>query len=193
MINRLYILGGANGSGKSTIARELLPAENLEFVNPDEIARELCPTNLESVKIAAGKEAIRRANDYLERGVSFAIESTLSGNVYVKVIEKAKSLGYEVNIAYTFVDSPEVCVARIAERVRHGGHNVPPEDVRRRFWRSRKNFLNVYAALADNWWLVSNAGGELILVAVKHKDEEVEVLSEQDYKEFEEAVCHSEQ
>ena len=56
---RLYIIAGANGSGKSTISKVLLPAEGVAYVNPDDIARELRPQNPESVKIAAGQMAIQ--------------------------------------------------------------------------------------------------------------------------------------
>jgi len=88
----LYIIAGANGSGKSTLASELLPEEKLEFINADEIAKEICPENIESVRISAGKEVYKRLNIFFEQGFSFAIETTLSGNNYVKTIEKAKSL-----------------------------------------------------------------------------------------------------
>ena len=79
-MKQMYILAGANGSGKSTISRELLPSEGVEYINPDEIAQALAPGNMESVRIAAGKEALKRVYDYIEKGESFAIESTLSIN-----------------------------------------------------------------------------------------------------------------
>lgn len=87
---KLYIIAGANGSGKSTLASELLPEEKLKFINADEIAKEICPDNIESVRISAGKETYKRLNLFFENNISFAIETTLSGNNYVKTIEKAK-------------------------------------------------------------------------------------------------------
>ena len=139
-MKRMFILAGANGSGKSTISRVLLPAEGIVYVNPDDIAMELNPSDPLGVRIEAGRETFRRIDELFERGESFAVESTLSGNAYVKVLQLAKALGYETMIAYVFVDSPEVCIARIAVRVQGGGHFVPDEDVRRRYARSKENF-----------------------------------------------------
>ena len=110
---KLYILAGANGSGKSTISKVLLPAEGIVYINPDDIASELNQENPVAAQIQAGKETLKRIDALLNRGDSFAIESTLSGLGYLSVIKHAKALGYDVFICYTFVDSPEVCIARI--------------------------------------------------------------------------------
>ena len=137
-MKRLYILAGANGSGKSTISKVLLPSEGIVYVNPDDIAKELNPTDPVSARIEAGRVTLGKINTLLESGDSFAVESTLSGNAYIKMLEQAKVAGYETIIAYVFVDSPEVCIARIAARVKNGGHYVPDEDVRRRYQRSKE-------------------------------------------------------
>lgn len=187
VIKKFYILAGANGSGKSTISKVLLPAEGLVYVNPDDIARELNPDNPLAVRIEAGREALHRIDSLIENGESFAIESTLSGNAYVKVIERVKTLGYTVVIAYIFVDSPEVCIRRIEERVRNGGHFVPAEDVKRRYARSKKNFINLYRDMSDYWLLFYNGGSDITLVA--HGNGGVEVLSEGLYRKFMEGVC----
>lgn len=86
----LYIIAGANGSGKNTLASELLPSESLKFLNADEVAKEICPENIESVKIKAGKIVLKRLEDLLNSGKSFAIETTLSGKNHIKTIQKAK-------------------------------------------------------------------------------------------------------
>ena len=85
-----YIIAGANGSGKNTLASELLPSESLKFLNADEVAKEICPENIESVKIKAGKIVLKRLEDLLNSGKSFAIETTLSGKNHIKTIQKAK-------------------------------------------------------------------------------------------------------
>ena len=186
-MKRLYILAGANGSGKSTISKVLLPTERIAYVNPDDIAKGLNPSDPAAARIEAGKEALCRIDDLLERGESFAIESTLSGNMHVKVLERAKSLGYETTIAYVFVDSPEVCIARIVARVRNGGHFVPDEDVRRRYVRSKENFLNVYSALPDHWMLYYNGGTDFVLVA--HGNGAINVVDQERYNSFLEGIC----
>lgn len=157
-MKRLFILAGANGSGKSTIAKVLLPSEKIDYVNPDDIARELNPQNFTSVKIAAGREALRRIDDLIIRNKSFAIESTLSGLAYVKTIERVKRAGYTTIV-----------------------------DVRRRYVRSKRNFLDVYASLVDHWMLYYNGGSDLSLVA--HGNGSVNVLSQERFSAFKEDLC----
>lgn len=94
MSKRLYILAGANGSGKSTISKVLLPSEGVVYINPDDIAKELNAADPSKEKIAAGKRAIKMVAAFLENGESFAIESTLSGVGYVKFLKRAKMLGW---------------------------------------------------------------------------------------------------
>ena len=87
----LYIIAGANGSGKSTLASELLPSESLEFLNADDIAREICPENIESVKIKAGKELLSRLEELFKSEKSFAIETTLAGKNHIKQLKRQRS------------------------------------------------------------------------------------------------------
>jgi len=186
-MRRLYILAGANGSGKSTISKVLLPTEGIVYVNPDDIARELNPEDPPAAKIAAGKETLRRIGELLDKGVSFAVESTLSGSAYVEMIKRAKSLGYVVTIAYVFVDSAEFCIERIRIRVQNGGHDVPAADVHRRYGRSKENFVSTYAPLADHWMLYYNGGNDLLLVA--HGNGAASVVVQDRYDFFMEGLC----
>ena len=184
---RLYILAGANGSGKSTISKVLLPSEGLVYVNPDDIAKELSPDNPSAAKIEAGKETLRRIASLFEKCESFAIESTLSGVVYVKVVERAKLLGYDVILAYIFVDSPDVCIRRIEARMRNGGHFVPAKDVVRRYSRSKYNFVNLYREIVDHWLLYYNGGTDFSLVA--HGNGDTNIISKERYEAFMEGLC----
>jgi len=88
---------------------------------------------------------------------SFAFESTLSGTAYVSFLKKLKSQGYIVYIFYLWVPKVELSLARIKERVAKGGHNVPVQDVRRRFTKSFNNFQHLYKPLADYWSIINNA------------------------------------
>ena len=90
-------------------------------------------------------------------------------------------------LAYVYVDSSDVCIARIAARVKNGGHPVPDADVRRRYTRSKRNFLDVYAPRVDHWMLYYNGGADLTLVA--HGNGEVIVLSQERFDAFKEDVC----
>lgn len=180
----LYILAGANGSGKSTIAAELLPEEKIVYVNADDIARELCPQDMQSVRIQAGKELHARMDKLFSEGQSFALESTLSGVGHIKTIETARRLGYQVIIIYTFVDTADVCITRIQTRVKKGGHPVPQEDIIRRFTRSKQNFWNIYKDLADHWVLYYNGGDDIVSVAEQDKGKEIVIFSENLYTIF---------
>lgn len=186
-MKQMFVLAGANGSGKSTIAKVLLPTVGIVHVNPDDIARELNPLDFASVKIAAGRETLRRVDELMTRGASFAIETTLSGLAYVKMIERARQLDYEIILAYVYVDSSDVCIARIASRVKNGGHSVPDADVRRRYVRSKRNFLGIYAPLADHWTLYYNGGSDITLVA--HGNGALSVLSQERFDAFKGDIC----
>ena len=179
----LYIIAGANGTGKSTLASELLLDENIEFLNADDIAKELCPDNIESVKIKAGKIVLEKLNKLLLNKKSFAIETTLSGKNHIKTIEKAKTLGYKTVIIYSYLDNPLICKTRIKIRVLNGGHNIPKEDIIRRFYRSRENFYKIYKNLVDEWSLFYNGNSNYIKVA-EFDNNKIEILDETMYNNF---------
>ena len=183
----LYIIAGANGSGKSTLASELLPSENLEFLNADEVAKEICPEHIESVKIQAGKIVLKKLDELLNKKKSFAIETTLSGKNHIKTIKKAKELGYNVVLIYSYLDSPLMCENRIKIRVLNGGHDIPKEDIIRRFYRSKENFWNLYKNIVDEWNLFYNGLSEYTFVAHCENNSSfspVEIYNENLYNEF---------
>lgn len=153
--SELLIIAGHNGSGKSTFAREYLQNSTMPFLNADDIALKI-PGDLDSVRLRAGKIFFREMEAFINRRKSFALESTLSGKYLFRVIPALKKKNYTVKIVYIFIDSPEMASERIKVRVEAGGHDVPPEDVERRYYRSRINFWNKYRKLADEWELYYN-------------------------------------
>ena len=184
MLNKtLYIIAGANGSGKTTLANELLPAENLEFLNADEVAKDICPENIEKVKIKAGKIVLKQLKNLFDKGKSFAIETTLAGKNHIKILKRAKELDYHIILIYSFLDNVEMCQNRIKIRVLTGGHNIPFEDIIRRFYRSKENFCKIYKNLVDEWYLFYNGTSEYILVA-QCTYNHVDIFSESLYNEF---------
>lgn len=152
----LYIIAGANGSGKSTLAKTLLAERQLEFLNADEIAKEIAPNAINSVPITAGKEYFKRLYCFFELNKSFAVESTLSGNNIIKIIDRAKEQNYKVIIAYSFLQNCTACIERVKIRVENGGHNVPKEDIVRRYYKSVVNFWDKYRFIADEWSIFYN-------------------------------------
>lgn len=179
----LYIIAGANGSGKSTLAHQLLPVKKLEFLNADEIALEINPEAIDKVKITAGKEYFKRLKTFFDNEKSFIIETTLSGQTLEKTIQKAKKLNYEITLVYVFIDNPKICIERIKVRVKKGGHNIPDEDVIRRFKRSKENFYHLYKDMVDEWAVYYNGKNNFVEV-FKYESGSIEILQKTLYTEF---------
>ncbi|MCP4482761.1 MAG: AAA family ATPase [bacterium] len=179
---QIYIVAGANGSGKTTISKELLKEEKLEFLNADEIAYQINPTNIDKVKLSAGKIFFKKFKAYIKAESSFIIESTLSGKYLQKYISILKSNHYKITMLYIFLDNWNIANFRVKERVKLGGHFISEEDVKRRFFRSQKNFWNKYRLLVDEWSFIYN-GDDFIDVA-KGIENNYTVLNEIRFEKF---------
>ena len=172
----LCIIGGCNGAGKTTLARELLPRLGLmRFLNADEIARGLSPLNPTLTAFKAGRLLLEEARRLIGRADSFAIESTLSGKTYLALLRHAKTQGYRIVLHYIRIGSATQAVGRVALRVKHGGHHVPEDDIRRRYDRSRTHFREDYLPLADAWGLWENQSPPAVQIAdsATHTPEEL--------------------
>lgn len=154
----LYLFAGSNGAGKTTFARAYLRQLDPipRFLNADEIARGLSPLDPQKLSVKAGKLLLREIHDCIESGISFGLESTLSGTTHAKLLERAKSFGHQVELHYLWIPSPALAIRRIRQRVKMGGHSIPEADVRRRFARSRANLIQLYGPLADTWQIWDN-------------------------------------
>lgn len=155
-----YIIAGANGSGKTTFAKEFLPeyAKCPNFVNADLIARGLSPFSPRQAAIKAGKLVLEQIDELSSRGVDFAFETTLAGKTYVKHFQSLKEKGYRLHLFFLWVPTSQLAIARIRDRVAEGGHDVPVEDIKRRFERSIENLFKVYLLFLDTWMLFDNSG-----------------------------------
>ena len=155
----LYIFAGVNGAGKST----LYNSENLDNeikystrINTDEIVRKIGDWKNNSDQIKAAKIAINLRNDCLKHGKSFNEETTLTGKTILKTIDKAKELGYELQLFYIGVNNPEIAKERIRNRVEKGGHNIADEIVEKRYYESLKNLKQVITKF-DEVYLYDNS------------------------------------
>lgn len=176
MTKTVYIVGGANGVGKTTFSREFLTKEKIDFLNADEIAKQISPDNVQSAQVTAGRILFNQMAELIKEDKSFLLETTLSGTSYIRIIRELKSKGYNVHLFYFFLDNPEVSISRIKIRVLEGGHYVADDDVRRRYQRSLFNFWNKYRNEVDDWILSYNGGKTHIPVA-KSNQGKIDILN----------------
>ena len=172
----LYLIGGANGSGKTTLAREIV-AENpdIEFLNPDDIQRE---NNVDAKK--AGRMVLQRMKHLFSTHDSFIYETTLSGNN--NYIKQAREIGYKIIFVYVVLASVEQNIARVRQRVALGGHDVPEDIIRRRYYRSLSNVDSV-CKKSDEWKIYDNSNNKYELI-VQGIGEKINVINNPRYKEF---------
>lgn len=171
---KLYIIAGCNGAGKTTASFTILP-EILgckEFINADEIAKGLSPFQPESVAMQAGRIMLARMDELLQKGETFAFETTLATKSYKQKIEWAEANGYEVTLLFFWLDSPNIAKERVAQRVAEGGHSIPLETIERRYYNGIANLFTIYIDIVDICYIFDNSEGRKELIAQKerHKD-----------------------
>ena len=173
----VYIIAGPNGSGKTTFAKKFLPgyAKCPNFVNADFIAQGLSPFSPRQAAIKAGRILVKEIHSLAAKNVDFAFETTLSGKSYVSFLSELKKNSYSINIFFLWINTVELALNRIKDRVASGGHDVAAVDVRRRFHRGIYNFFRYYKPLADTWLLFNNADVTPRLIA-RAKDGEEEIV-----------------
>lgn len=173
----LYIISGCNGAGKTTASYTVLPEilDCREFVNADEIARGLSPFNPESVAIEAGKLMLQRIEDLLAKEETFSIETTLATRSYVNLVKRAQEKGYRVCLLFFWLNSPELALKRVAERVSKGGHNIPQDTIKRRYAAGINNLFKLFMPIVDYWVIFDNSETPRKSIAVGGKNADTEI------------------
>ena len=162
----VYIIGGPNGSGKTTFANEYFEGVRppVKFLNADVIAAAISPMKPDLKAIQAGKLLLQQIEEYSEQKIDFAFESTLSGMNYVERIKKMKADGYIVHLIFLWIPDVRLSIERVKNRVRLGGHDIPELVIERRFHKGLSNFFNTYSKIADDWILFDNSKEEIQVV-----------------------------
>lgn len=149
---KIVIIAGPNGAGKTTFAQEFLPheADCPLFINADLIAAGLSPFDPAAAAIRAGRVMLEEIDRNFAERRSFAFETTLAGHTYARRIPT--------------LATPEDAIARVANRVRQGGHDIEVETIRRRFASGMRNFLETYRRLVTYWQWLDNNGAQPRLI-----------------------------
>jgi predicted ABC-type ATPase len=109
------------------------------IVNPDLLTVRL--RNAEGLPSAqANLQAVQRLETWLDATLrvhqSVGVETVLSTGKYRRLVDLAKTLGFMFRLFYVMLESPDLNVERVRDRVAKGGHDVPQEKIRERYWRS---------------------------------------------------------
>ncbi len=137
------------------------------MLDPDAVARRINPQAPTKVGIEAGREVLRRTEEYIQSGQSFAVETTLSGHQTLRTMREAKALGFNLRFVYVCLSTPEQNIRRVQNRVSKGGHDVPEDDIRRRYSRSATHVPEC-VRIADDTAMYDNSGPEATLVLEAH-------------------------
>src|SRR5207244_3856001 len=124
--------------------------------NADSIAAGLSPFQPETVAYQSARIMLTRVKELINEKTDFAFETTLTTKSYIPLLKKAKENKYKIVLFYYWLNSVELALKRIEDRVRKGGHDIPEDVVRRRFERSLRNLKNLFFPIADSWYILDN-------------------------------------
>jgi predicted ABC-type ATPase len=144
---RIYVLAGVNGAGKSSIGGAAFRQSEADYYNPDEVALRLMAADpmlsQAQANSAAWHQGVKLLRRAIEERLDFAFETTLGANTIPRLLAQAASQGIEVYVWYMGLSSPALHVERVRSRVRRGGHDIPAEQIRQRYDRSRLNLIEL--------------------------------------------------
>jgi len=157
---QLWLLAGGNGAGKSTFYRCFLEKAGLQFINADLIAKQIDKSNPEEKSYEAAAIAEKLRSMLLKQGASFCFETVFSHPSKIDFVAEAKSLGYEIILVYVHLETAELNLARVSQRVSEGGHAVPDDKVLARIPRTVHNIRTVLP-LVDRAQFYDNSSQQL--------------------------------
>ena len=177
----LFIIGGCNGSGKTTASFTILPQmlNCREFVNADEIARGLSPFQPDRVALEAGRIMLTRIEELIRHGETFAFETTLASRSFVHIVKQAKENSYAVTLIFFWLRNEQLAKERVRQRVAEGGHAITGEVISRRFQRGIVNLFDLYLPVIDEALIFDNSAGQPLLLAEKPQGGTLTIVQQQ--------------
>ncbi len=186
-----YVIAGPNGAGKTTFALKYLPliASCYDFINADEIARGLSPLDFEAGLLRAGKIFLETLNRKIADRKDFAFETTLSGRTYLPRIAEWRKAGWNVTLLYLYIPGIAFSAQRVRQRVLKGGHDIPHEDIVRRYPRSIRN-LFAYADVCDKTMCFDNTGNQVVLIFEKEYGQPLFIQDKERFSKIQGVLNH---
>lgn len=141
------------------------------------------------MSLTASKLMLKRLKELLDANKTFAFETTGAGTNYIKHLKEAQSKNYEIHLMFLWLPSPDLAVERVANRVRQGGHNIPEDTIRRRYFAGIKNLITHYLPLANRALILDNsiAGADKI-IARKYLNYGLKIEEPNIWKEIQEVA-----
>jgi len=165
----LFLIAGPNGAGKSTLTATGVFPENARIIDPDAIQRQAGVQGGDA-PLKAFREAVRQQSEALQKGQSIVVETTLAGRNGIQLLEKAKQAGFRTELHFVGLEKVEYSHNRVQDRVRAGGHAIPPETIEARFPRILQHLPEAIAK-ADQAILYDNSGTSRQKVAEFSRDQ----------------------
>ena len=142
----MVVIAGPNGAGKSTfydlVIKDDPLMKNAPFINLDNIAKDMSEPdeNPNDNMLAAGKVTYEEIEKNIENCRSFVYETTSSGRVHLRFMDAARAKGFKIATVFIGLSSQRLSYVRVQQRVSAGGHDVPLNDLNRRYPKIMKNF-----------------------------------------------------
>jgi predicted ABC-type ATPase len=184
---RCLILAGPNGAGKSTHASAIVSGLHGidRFINADTIAAGIAGFAYASATFEAGRIALRSIDQAIAERADFAFETTLSGRRWPQLHDRLEAAGYACLVNYLWLPTAELSLARVQQRVKAGGHDIPETDILRRHAASAQSFLEYFVPRASKWQLFnSSADAGLALIADGGDGRATHVIDAEQWDQF---------
>jgi predicted ABC-type ATPase len=154
----MHLIVGPNGAGKTSLYETRLKPvlKSVAFINADIIQRdELGDASMEA-SYKAARIAAERRQAHVDAATSFITETTFSHPSKLDLIKQARGSGFLIILYHVNVRSADLSVARVEERKREGGHDVPEDKIRERYDRNQA-LIHIAALSADKALIYDNS------------------------------------